>query len=175
MIRDAAAKLLLVPLLGISISILTMLLSFDSRPLQDIVFSALFWIIVTFFLWQGIVAATAFIRNHSRIRKIISLKIFLLFFITACVALLITSVAVSIWNKLFSNPIPQKNTSGYAFIYLAIAPVIGLVYEILFLKKEQELDSKIVAQLDYERQSAELQALNNELDPHFIFNALNVL
>lgn len=50
-----------------------------------------------------------------------------------------------------------------------------MVYEILFLKKEQELDSKIVAQLDYERQNAELHALQNELDPHFVFNSLNTL
>lgn len=53
---------------------------------------------------------------------------------------------------------------------MALAPVIGLVYEI-FLNKEQELDSKIVAQLDYERQSAELHVLKNEIDPHFIFNS----
>ena len=175
MIRDAAAKLLLIPILGISISILTMALSISSRSLAEILLSILFWTAITFFLWQGVVAVTAFIRNHSRVRKVIHLKLVLLLFATAVIALLFTSVAVSIWNKLFQNPIPQKNTSGYAFVYLALAPIIGLSYEILFLLKEQELDSKIVAQLDYERQSAELQALNSELEPHFVFNALNVL
>ncbi|HEY2721170.1 MAG TPA: histidine kinase [Chitinophagaceae bacterium] len=50
-----------------------------------------------------------------------------------------------------------------------------LVYEILFLNKERELDSKIVRQLDRERSQAELEALRNELDPHFIFNSLNTL
>src|SRR6476660_6320343 len=175
MFKDAAAKLLLVPLLGISISILSMLLSFSGRTFSEVLLSVIFWICVTFFMWQGSVAATAYIRNHPRIRKVISLKLFLLLLLTIAVALIISSLAVSLWNKLFSNPISQKNTSGYAFIYLAIAPIIGLSYEILFLKKEQELDSKIVAQLDFERQSAELQALNHELEPHFIFNALNVL
>jgi LytS/YehU family sensor histidine kinase len=56
-----------------------------------------------------------------------------------------------------------------------VAPRISLAYEILFMKKEQELDSKIVDQLDYERQHAELHILKNEMDPHFIFNSLNSL
>ena len=50
-----------------------------------------------------------------------------------------------------------------------------LVYEILFLNKERELDNKIVDQLDHERSQAELKALSNEMDPHFIFNSLNTL
>ena len=37
------------------------------------------------------------------------------------------------------------------------------------------MDNKIVDQLDKERSQAELQALNNEMDPHFIFNSLNTL
>jgi LytS/YehU family sensor histidine kinase len=44
-----------------------------------------------------------------------------------------------------------------------------------FLSKERELDTKIVEELDRERMQAELDVLNNELDPHFIFNALNTL
>ena len=44
-----------------------------------------------------------------------------------------------------------------------------------FLIKERELDTKIVVQLDRERSQAELQALQNEMDPHFIFNSLNTL
>ena len=60
------------------------------------------------------------------------------------------------------------------FCSLAII-LFTLVYEILFLNKERELDSKIVYQIDRERSQAELEALRNELDPHFIFNSLNTL
>jgi two-component system, LytTR family, sensor kinase len=175
MIKDAVAKLLLIPLLGFSIAYCTLLPSFSNRRFSEMVLSVLFWIVVTFFLWQGVVAITAFIRNHSRTRKLISLKIFLLLICTAAAAALIASFAVSIRHLLFQNPISATDENNWPFAYLAIAPIIGLSYEILFLKKEQELDSKVVAQLDQDRQSAELQALTNELDPHFIFNALNVL
>jgi LytS/YehU family sensor histidine kinase len=65
----------------------------------------------------------------------------------------------------------------YKFIAVCIAAVIifTLVYEILFLSKEREMDTRIVDQLDKERSQAELQALTNEMDPHFIFNSLNTL
>jgi LytS/YehU family sensor histidine kinase len=53
--------------------------------------------------------------------------------------------------------------------------IFTLVYEILFLSKERELDTKIVDELDRERMEAKLDVLNNELDPHFIFNSLNTL
>lgn len=56
-----------------------------------------------------------------------------------------------------------------------ISNTFTLVYEILFLSKERELDTQIVDQLDKERSQAELQALTNEMDPHFIFNSLNTL
>ena len=69
------------------------------------------------------------------------------------------------WNKFF----------GFiAFTIMAVL-MFTLVYEILFLSKERELDTKIVEELDRERMEAELDVLNNELDPHFIFNALNTL
>lgn len=59
----------------------------------------------------------------------------------------------------------------YAMVALFITPV----YEAVFLSKERELDVKIVDQLDNERLSAEINALKNELDPHFIFNSLTTL
>src|SRR5438309_3029080 len=157
MIKDDAAKLLLIPLLGIGIAFCTSLASFSNHRFSKLFLSGLFWIVVTYFLWQGIVAITSFIRNRAQTRRLIALKIFLLLVSTAATAWVVTSFAMSLWQKLFQNPMAQTSTGTGAFAYLAIAPIIGLVYEILFLKKEQELDSKIVAQLDHERQSAELQ------------------
>ena len=60
------------------------------------------------------------------------------------------------------------------FTVLAVI-VFTLVYEILYLSKERQLDNTIVHQLDDELTRAEMTALRNELDPHFIFNSLNTL
>ena len=56
--------------------------------------------------------------------------------------------------------------SIYKFIAACVAAVIifTLIYEILFLSKERELDTKIVDQLDKELSQAELQVLTNEID-----------
>jgi LytS/YehU family sensor histidine kinase len=69
------------------------------------------------------------------------------------------------WDKFFAF---------IAFTVIAVL-VFTLLYEILFLNKERELDTKIVEELDKERVQAELDVLHNELDPHFIFNSLNTL
>jgi LytS/YehU family sensor histidine kinase len=89
----------------------------------------------------------------------------------ACIGGLSTFIWIKISRETFSW------TSIYKFIAVCVAAVIlfTLVYEILFLSKEREMDTRIVDQLDKERSQAELQALNNEMDPHFIFNSLNTL
>ena len=60
------------------------------------------------------------------------------------------------------------------FSLLAVI-VFTLIYEILYLSKERKRDKEIVVQLDQELTKAEMMALRNELDPHFIFNSLTAL
>jgi LytS/YehU family sensor histidine kinase len=61
-----------------------------------------------------------------------------------------------------------------SFSALAVV-VFTLIYEILFLTKERQLDEEVVSQLDIERSRAEMTVLNQQLEPHFIFNSLNAL
>ncbi|HEV2354348.1 MAG TPA: hypothetical protein VGR89_08900, partial [Puia sp.] len=48
---------------------------------------------------------------------------------------------------------------------------IGNIYEILFLNREKEQNESRVAQLNTAKAQAELEALKNQIDPHFIFNS----
>jgi LytS/YehU family sensor histidine kinase len=80
-----------------------------------------------------------------------------------------------IWFRISKDRFTwEKFFAFIAFTVMAVL-IFTLIYEILFLSKERELDTKIVEELDRERMEAELDVLNNELDPHFIFNALNTL
>jgi len=80
-----------------------------------------------------------------------------------------------IWFRISKDSFTWQKFFGFiAFTIMAVV-IFTLIYEILFLSKERELDTKIVEELDRERMEAELDVLNNELDPHFIFNALNTL
>jgi LytS/YehU family sensor histidine kinase len=53
--------------------------------------------------------------------------------------------------------------------------VFTLVYEILFLSTEKETEHSKSKQLDTALTNAQLTILKNELDPHFMYNALNTL
>ncbi len=46
------------------------------------------------------------------------------------------------------------------------------VYETVFLLKEAETEKVQKAQMEKAKAEAELQALKNQIDPHFIFNSL---
>ena len=175
MIKDAAAKLLLIPLFSLFIPISTNFFSCSNCVFYRAAFTFLLYIAVTLFIWQGVVALTAFTRNNPYIRKRIALKVLLLIAGASLFSFIITGAFVQLLYYYFADVIQYRNAPYYTVAYLVLAPVITLTYEILFLQKEQELDSKIVAQLDYERQSAELNVLKAELDPHFIFNSLNTL
>jgi len=49
------------------------------------------------------------------------------------------------------------------------------VYETAFLVKESESEIVRNEQLERAKAEAELEALKNQIDPHFIFNSLNTL
>ena len=104
MIKDAVAKLLLVPLLGISIALLTSSVATPRLSTSGTLLSLLYWTGITFISWQGIVITTAYIRNQKPLQQKITLKVFLLLLCTAALALLIIMLATMAWTKLFQLP-----------------------------------------------------------------------
>jgi LytS/YehU family sensor histidine kinase len=94
---------------------------------------------------------------------------------TAVYAFVTTFASGFLWQTAFSSVVNTKPIVTCAFICAAIVIFLTVLYEALFLSKERELDVKIVEQLDKDRFQAELNSLKNELDPHFVFNALTTL
>ena len=80
-----------------------------------------------------------------------------------------------LWLKFSNEIFSWANLIKFLVVCTLAIIVFTLIYEILFLSKERELDSKIVKQLDHERTQAEMSVLKNELDPHFMFNSLTTL
>lgn len=175
MIKDVAARWLFIPLLGMLIPLFSGFIRVGDRSILKVIAYQLFCIAVTFIFWQVVVAITAFIRNRTFLRYKQIFKILLLISCTALFGFTVCTLFTEVLKKLPASDVQYQNSSAYIFAYVAIAPVIGLSYEILFLTKEQELDSKIVKQLDFERQAAEMNVLKAEIDPHFIFNSLTAL
>lgn len=79
------------------------------------------------------------------------------------------------WFRFSKETFSWTILTEFVLFSLLAVIVFTLIYEILYLSKERERDTEIVVQLDRELTRAEMMALRNELDPHFIFNSLTAL
>ena len=175
MIRDRYLRILFIPLLGIIIPVISGIITYNRYSGIEIITANIYFIITSFCIWMGSNWIHSKLRSYFKIGRNPFPKIVSLCAICLLYGVSVGSLSTMIWfyvsRETFNwNSLFKFNT----FCALAII-LFTLVYEILFLNKERELDSKIVHQLDRERSQAELEALRNELDPHFIFNSLNTL
>jgi sensor histidine kinase YesM len=76
--------------------------------------------------------------------------------------------------------------AGFPFIHWEVVVVVTLIniicvlfvthiYETVFMMKEQQNEQLLNAKLSASKAQAELEALRNQIDPHFMFNSLNSL
>jgi two-component system, LytTR family, sensor kinase len=175
MIKDALLKVIFIPLLGIGLPVIAGIISYELYSVPELIGANLFFILTSFIIWGGCNWIHFRMRPlYAPVSKLFS-KIATVCFASALYGACTGGLSSFIWIKISREAFSWMGV--YKFIAVCIAAVIifTLVYEILFLSKERELDNKLVDQLDKERSQAELQALTNEMDPHFIFNSLNTL
>ena len=80
------------------------------------------------------------------------------------------------WYKLFNDGNINKEIIVTSTLIIMICVIfITHVYETAFLVKESESEIVRNEQLERAKAEAELEALKNQIDPHFIFNSLNTL
>ena len=175
MIRDSLLKLVFIPLLGISLPLIAGIIPYSHYTTLQLILINLFFILTSAAIWMGCNWIHGKLRPLYRPISNPLSKIVTLCTVSGIYAACTGSLSVMAWQKMSAENFGEARL--YRFIAVCIAAVIlfTLIYEILFLSKERELDTKIVDQLDRERSQAELQALTNEMDPHFIFNSLNTL
>jgi len=175
MIKDALLKVIFIPLLGIGLPVIAGIISYDLYSVPELIGANLFFILTSMVIWSGCNWIHLKLRPlYAPVSKMFS-RIATVCFVSALYSACAGGLSSFIWIKMSRETFDWMGI--YKFIAVCIASVIifTLVYEILFLSKEREMDNKIVDQLDKERSQAELQALTNEMDPHFIFNSLNTL
>jgi hypothetical protein len=175
MIKDARLRLIFIPVLGVGLPLLSGIINYSLYSAAELVLANLFFTFTSLAIWRGCNWI------HGRLRRLYAPlsnpfpKIFTLCSASALYGACIGYLSVSIWFEISKNEFAWTGLWRFILLCMLAVVVFTLVYEILFLSKERELDTKIVKQLDKERSQAELQALTNELDPHFIFNSLNTL
>lgn len=175
MIHDRYLRILFIPLLGVMIPFLSDLITYSRYSLFEAIAANIYFISVSFCIWIGCTWIHSKLRSYYKIGgnpfpKIASLCAICLLYGTS-----VGGMLAMMWVYVSREPFQWKSIYKFSMACGLAIIIFTLVYEILFLSKERELDSKIVYQLDRERSQAELEALRNELNPHFIFNSLNTL
>lgn len=175
MIKDLVLKAVFIPLLGIFLPLLSGIISYERYSTGELIAANLFFILTSYAIWAGCNWIHVWLRPLYRPIRNVPSKVIAVCLVSAIYGICTGGLSSLIWMEVSRETFSW--TSIYRFLAACIAAVIlfTLVYEILFLNKERELDYKIVDQLDRERTEAEWHALTNELDPHFIFNSLNTL
>jgi sensor histidine kinase YesM len=175
MTRDTCLRILFIPLLGVSLPLIAGIITYRNYTIPQLAAANTFFILTSLTIWAG----SHWI--HRRFRPLFpshTNPFTKLITVCASSAMYGTSVGAFsflVWLKV-SGEAYNRNTA-WKFILLCIIVVIvfTLIYEILFLSKEREMDSELVNEMGRELSHAELLALTNQMDPHFVFNSLNAM
>ncbi|MBU2491821.1 MAG: histidine kinase [Bacteroidetes bacterium] len=175
-INDTKIRLILIPGFGIIIPNLTGLfgnLSFSS-PYYWIGY--LYFILVAFVIWHG---NRYFFFKQSEYYdwfKKPARKLVVLIFANVFYTAPVTFIMIYFWYNFAGFAQPDWNAMKIVLLMNVIAVIfITHVYETVFLIKQREHDLVNFEKLQRAKAESELEALKNQIDPHFMFNSLNTL
>lgn len=173
---DKVMRLVGIPFFGIAIPNVTGL--FGSLGIHDLLYwvGYLYFIALAMLIWQG--NRYLLFRTRKRftwfdkpIEKLILLFMNNIFFTSP-----LTIAWLCFWYRWAGfNVIKWDNILIVTLINVICVLFVTHVYETVFMVKEQQGEQLKNAQLSKAKAEAELEALKNQIDPHFMFNSLNSL
>lgn len=175
-LNDVGIRAVLIPFFGIGIPLVTGMIPHQQLSLWQIKLSYCYTIAISFLIIQGSRYLHFTLRSYfdwlnKPVQKLIALILTIPFFTIPVSALLLSS-----WYDIFLNGQTNWAVIRQSSLIILIAVFFLVhIYETVFLVKQTENDQLKKAQLERSRMEAELEALKNQIDPHFIFNSLNTL
>jgi hypothetical protein len=175
-LNDIGFRLILIPFFGIAIPLVTGMFKGLSLDHWKFKLSFVYSIGIALIIWQGNRYLLFTLRSYFNwfnqpVRKIIVLLISVTFYSIPVSVLLLVG-----WYHLFGGGKVDFNVIFSATCIIMVCVIfITHVYETVFLVKESETEILRNEQLEKARMKAEIEALKNQIDPHFIFNSLNTL
>lgn len=175
MIKDAHLRIIFIPLLGVSLPLLSGIISYDHYSAPWLVVANLYFITTSLAIWAGCNWI------HARLRLLYKslgnpfTRIAHVTIVSGLYGASTGCLSTLVWMRVSRDAFNWQGLWRFTILCVLAVIIFTLIYEILFMAKERELDTRIVEQLDRERSQARLQVLTNELDPHFIFNSLNAM
>ncbi|MCB0687659.1 MAG: histidine kinase [Saprospiraceae bacterium] len=170
---DQVVRIIGIPFFGLVIPSATGLIDMTSSSMSQIIGSYLYFVIIAWVVWEGnrylvlkyypvILKSTSYVEKYA-------LFIGLNIFYTTPLSLLLLFIWRLTTNSIISNQIIFLTT---AIIVVCVIFVTN-VYEKVLYAKHSEAEQIRAEQLSKGKIQAELEALKNQIDPHFMFNALN--
>jgi sensor histidine kinase YesM len=174
-LKDEKIRLIGIPFFGIIIPNLTGL--FGNITYNDVRywFGYVFFIGLAAVIWQG--NRYLLFRTRKRFTwfdKPIE-KLILLFMNNIFYTAPVTVAWLCTWYNIVSFPVKWDTILIVSLINVICVLFITHVYETVFMVKEQQNEQLKNAELQRAKAEAELAALKNQVDPHFMFNSLNTL
>ncbi len=175
-INDLGFRLILIPFFGIAIPLITGLINRVNFSNWQVKLSFAYTILIAFLIWEGNRYLHFSLRSYfdwiNKPLQKIAVMVLAIFFYTVPVSILLLLG----WYQIFSDePVDWNVVTRTTLVILIAVIFITHVYETAFLVKESESEMIRNEQLERARAEAELEALKNQIDPHFIFNSLNTL
>jgi len=175
-LNDIGFRLVLIPFFGIAIPFLTNMIKSSDFNHWELKLAYGYTIFLAYIIWQGNRYLLFSLRSYFNwfnkpVRKIIALLIAVSFF-----TIPISSIMLIGWYHLFKDGLVNWQIVNTSTLIIMICVLfITHVYETVFLVKDSESEMLRNEQLERAKAEAELQALKNQIDPHFMFNSLNTL
>ena len=175
-LNDIGFRVILIPFFGIAIPLTTGLVDRNFTNHWELKASFAYTILLAFLIWEGNRYLLFTLRSYFNwfnkpMRKIATLLLAISFYTIPVSMLMLTG-----WFHIFADGITDWNKVYLSTSIIMICVVfITHVYETVFLVKESENEILKIAQLERAKAEAQLEALKNQIDPHFIFNTLNTL
>ncbi|MEO6733443.1 MAG: histidine kinase [Ferruginibacter sp.] len=173
---EIIAKSLMIPLAGICLPLLTGLYHYLGYSATDaFLYVWLPCIFISFFIWEANIKIMRHLRNkwyrkeknmYSDFTRRMIIHILFTFLISLATLQLIMYIAGKTNGEILFK------TCGAIIVFVII---VTCIYEIIYLTEERETSTLKAEELNYAKSEAELTALKNQIDPHFIFNSINTL
>ena len=173
---ETIIKALLVPLAGICIPLFTGLYhSLGYSTVDTIIYAGLPSICISFFIWEVNVRMMRQLRNKWYRKDKNVYSDFARRIILHIVFTLVTAHLSLLLMMFLAGNINHRILFITSFVIVIFVIIVTCVYEIVYLTEERETSTLKAEELNYARSEAELTALKNQVDPHFIFNSINTL
>jgi sensor histidine kinase YesM len=175
-VDDAAARLLVTPLLGAAIPIIAGLIDHRAHSPTALAASYLWFITLAYLTWEGNLRLYLLFQDRTAWLTRPWYRVRLLLGLICLFTIPFNTAALWLWAMIFHDPNATWRSIATAVIAIvAVVTFITHVYETLFLVREWENDRLRSEQLQRLNSEAELLALKSEVHPHTLFNNLNAL